>query len=77
MMHKSYQQEINSDQASLLSGRSMGIDEITNTILKPPTNDLRKSFSVNRDSHVSIKNNGSVIRTNHKADLNHVLVDRK
>ena len=75
MMHNNDLEVINNHQSSLLRGCSVSIDEITPTSNILPTSDSLTSFTLNRYSCVSIKNNGSVIRTNHKANLNLVLVD--
>ena len=77
MTHNNDLEEINNYQSSLLRGCSVAIDETTPTSFIPPNSDSQNSCTLNRDSHVSLKNNSSVIIANHEANLKHVLVDRE
>ena len=59
-----------------MSRFSTAIDETTSELLTPQTSDSQMTFSINRKT-VPMKNNGSEMRPNPKADLSHVLADRE
>ena len=58
MTHKNDLEEINNFQSSFLRGCSVEIDETTPTSFTPPSIDSKNNCTLNRDSHVSLKNNG-------------------